>query len=380
MTSPACCRAPSGASSPPAASISRASRSSSRWRAARSRVFDPDLAHVDMNSAPRMEQLRVFLAGSRDARLRIVVHDAEAVRRGCPRLLSLLAQNAAAISIHETEGEARRAQDCFVIADGEHLVRRGVAAQPRGAIILHDQHGGPRDARPLRGDLALVGAGDLGEDARHLRAAALVERPPVEAVVLVGDADPVGRAAQRRARAPRARAPGVLFCSERCAATTCRRPRAVDAPRGSPRPRRCRRWPNAAADARLEPRRVRTRREHRRIVVALEHQRVAAARASPRRARVGAPVSVSTPSRRAPSESTYCTGSRASCGTGNGCTCRSPTANGCVAVDQRDAVAVGAFADAARQRRPACRASGRRAGRGAARTARRRRCGRRARG
>ncbi len=105
-------------------------------------LFDPDLAHVEMNSDARMEQLRVFLAASRDARLRIVVHDAEAVRRGCPRLLSLLAQNAAAIAIHETEGDARRAQDCFVIADGEHLVRRAVAAQPRGAIILHDPNEG----------------------------------------------------------------------------------------------------------------------------------------------------------------------------------------------------------------------------------------------
>src|SRR5712691_5091769 len=37
------------------------------------------------------------------------------------------------------------------------------------------------------------------------------------------------------------------------------------------------------------------------------------------------PVSVRTPSRLAPSESTYCTGSRASCGTVNGCTRRSPT-------------------------------------------------------
>ena len=40
-------------------------------------------------------------------------------------------------------------------------------------------------------------------------------------------------------------------------------------------------------------------------------------------------MSVSTPRRRAPSESTYCTGSRASCGTVNGCTWTSPTASDC---------------------------------------------------
>src|SRR6266581_2525895 len=40
---------------------------------------------------------------------------------------------------------------------------------------------------------------------------------------------------------------------------------------------------------------------------------------------VAQPVSVRTPSRLAPSESTYCTGSRASCGTVKGCTSTSPT-------------------------------------------------------
>src|SRR3990172_3490909 len=43
--------------------------------------------------------------------------------------------------------------------------------------------------------------------------------------------------------------------------------------------------------------------------------------------RVGAPTSVRTPSRAAPSVTTSCTGSRASCGTGNGCISRSLIAN-----------------------------------------------------
>jgi hypothetical protein len=105
-------------------------------------VFDPDLAAIQMNSAERIGQLEAFLAGNPDARLRIVVHQAEGIRRACPRLVSLLAQHASAIAIHETEGEATRAQDCFVLADAEHFVRRGVATQPRGAIGLHDQREG----------------------------------------------------------------------------------------------------------------------------------------------------------------------------------------------------------------------------------------------
>jgi len=95
-----------------------------------------------MNSAARIEQLEAFLAASPDARLRIAVHEADGIRTGCPRLVSLLAQHAGAIAIHATEGEAARAQDCFVLADAEHFVRRAVAGQPRGAIGLNDQREG----------------------------------------------------------------------------------------------------------------------------------------------------------------------------------------------------------------------------------------------
>jgi hypothetical protein len=105
-------------------------------------LFDPDLKSIDMNTAARMEQLGAFLTCNRDARLRIVVHEPDAIRRSCPRLIALLAQHADAIAIHRTEGEATRAQDCFALADAEHFVRRGVAAQPRGAVGLNDQKEG----------------------------------------------------------------------------------------------------------------------------------------------------------------------------------------------------------------------------------------------
>lgn len=105
-------------------------------------LFDPDLGAIEMNTPARIEQLAAFLAASRDARLRIVVHEADAIRRHCPRLIALLARHADAVAIHRTEGEATRAQDCFALADAEHFVRRGVASQARGAIGLNDQKEG----------------------------------------------------------------------------------------------------------------------------------------------------------------------------------------------------------------------------------------------
>jgi hypothetical protein len=110
------------------------------------RIFDPDCGQLDMNSPGRHEQLRQFLLASRDNRLFVVVHDPDHLKRHCPRVLRLVAEFSAAIAIHQTEGEAARAQDCFVLADMEHFVRRPVAAQPRGVYCVNEY----QDARSFR--------------------------------------------------------------------------------------------------------------------------------------------------------------------------------------------------------------------------------------
>jgi hypothetical protein len=102
------------------------------------RIFDPDLSQLDINSAGRIETLTRFLRESLARRVLIALHDAEYVTRRCPRLLSLLASYTGRISINLTEGDAAKVQDCFVLADGEHLLRRPVSAQPRGVLVTDD--------------------------------------------------------------------------------------------------------------------------------------------------------------------------------------------------------------------------------------------------
>jgi hypothetical protein len=109
------------------------------------RIFDPDLTEPDLNAAPRIARLRDFLQASRVQRLYIAVHDTDFVTRRCPRVLALLASFPRQMFVHQTEGEARKAQDCFVIADDRHAVRRPVAAQGRGVLVLDD----PRDCGPM---------------------------------------------------------------------------------------------------------------------------------------------------------------------------------------------------------------------------------------
>jgi hypothetical protein len=104
------------------------------------RIFDPDCTQLELNSPARAELLRRFLLADRENRLLVVVHDPEPIKRHSPRLMRLLAEFSASIAVHQTEGEALRAQDCFVLADMEHFVRRPVAAAWRGVYAINEYH------------------------------------------------------------------------------------------------------------------------------------------------------------------------------------------------------------------------------------------------
>jgi hypothetical protein len=110
------------------------------------RIFDHDLADLGLHGEERSRQLRAFLLAGRDNRIYIALHSVDFVSRRAPRLMSLLSTFSGSIFIHQTQGDAARVQDCFVLCDEEHLVRRHVAAQPRGALYLND----PREGRGLR--------------------------------------------------------------------------------------------------------------------------------------------------------------------------------------------------------------------------------------
>lgn len=105
-------------------------------------IFDPDLSEFRLDLPSRIEALRQFLARSPANRLQIALHDPDYVKRHCPRLMSLLGLYSASMHIHRTQGEANRVQDCFVLADRLHVVRRPVATQGRGVVIINDPREG----------------------------------------------------------------------------------------------------------------------------------------------------------------------------------------------------------------------------------------------
>ncbi|MBI2960900.1 MAG: hypothetical protein HYY28_11340 [Betaproteobacteria bacterium] len=105
-------------------------------------VFDPDLLALQFNAPERIDVLRRLLASNKNHRVRIALHDVEHVNTRCARLLQLIATFPASLMIQCTQGEATRAQDCFVIADGENVARRPAAAQARGVLLLDDPNEG----------------------------------------------------------------------------------------------------------------------------------------------------------------------------------------------------------------------------------------------
>jgi hypothetical protein len=110
------------------------------------RIFDPDLSELDVNSAERIEALARFLLSGSDRRILIALHGVDYVSKRCPRLIALLGIYASRIFIYQTIGDAAKVQDCFVLADGDHLVRRPVTAQPRGVLVIGD----PKECQPMR--------------------------------------------------------------------------------------------------------------------------------------------------------------------------------------------------------------------------------------
>ncbi len=102
------------------------------------RIFDADAATLDLNSAERVERLQTFLHRHPNNRLLVAIHDPGHLERSAPRFLKLIAFHASQIETRQTQGEASRAQDCFVLADDDRVVRRAAQSHPRGAVIEFD--------------------------------------------------------------------------------------------------------------------------------------------------------------------------------------------------------------------------------------------------
>lgn len=108
------------------------------------RIFDITLGQR-FDSPQRIERIRRLLVAGRAHRVLIALHETEPMQRDCPRLLALLRQFPMSIEIHRTLGEARKANDPFVLADDHSVWHQMHYTQPRAIVAVHS----PPDALPL---------------------------------------------------------------------------------------------------------------------------------------------------------------------------------------------------------------------------------------
>ncbi|UCD68855.1 MAG: hypothetical protein JSW48_01755 [Betaproteobacteria bacterium] len=101
------------------------------------RVFEQQLG-IGYNASARHDAFRHFLLASRRNKIRIVVHDSATLERSCPRMKQLLRAFNHAITIHETQQQAKGVYDPFVLADESHSVRRFHFDDLRGLFARND--------------------------------------------------------------------------------------------------------------------------------------------------------------------------------------------------------------------------------------------------
>ena len=101
-------------------------------------IFDQDLSQGDFASLEKYKLLQNFLAANINSRLTIVLQDTNFFRDSCPRLFNLLATYGHKMTVYETNDTAKHAKDCFVLADGQHYIKRIHIDQARFRYALND--------------------------------------------------------------------------------------------------------------------------------------------------------------------------------------------------------------------------------------------------
>jgi hypothetical protein len=104
------------------------------------RIFEPRLGKR-YNTLARCELLREFVAASPARRLSIVVHDADALARDCPRLLRLAQDYQPRVQLRRTLRAAAHARDPVAIVDIAHYLHRFHETYMRAAQGLDDLEG-----------------------------------------------------------------------------------------------------------------------------------------------------------------------------------------------------------------------------------------------
>lgn len=101
-------------------------------------IFDQDLSHGNFSSIEKYELLRQFLSKISTSQLTIILQDTTYFQEKCPRLFSLLVTYGHKMNVYVTNQTVKQIKDCFVLADGQHYIKRIHIDQARFKYALND--------------------------------------------------------------------------------------------------------------------------------------------------------------------------------------------------------------------------------------------------
>ncbi len=101
-------------------------------------IFDRDLRELEFETRSRAEALERFLTGSRDRKIRIILHDLDHLLRYSPRMMKLLKLHSHACDVRQTPDSLRHLADSFLLNDNMNGVIRFHADYFRGKKLLNN--------------------------------------------------------------------------------------------------------------------------------------------------------------------------------------------------------------------------------------------------
>ncbi|OGV78094.1 MAG: hypothetical protein A3I83_08390 [Methylotenera sp. RIFCSPLOWO2_02_FULL_45_14] len=104
-------------------------------------IFDQDLSHGGFASVQKYALIQQFLSQNITSQLTIILQQTAFFAKKCPRLLNLLNTYSHKMSVHVTNQSVKHAKDCFILADGQHYIKRIHIDQARFKYALNDVAG-----------------------------------------------------------------------------------------------------------------------------------------------------------------------------------------------------------------------------------------------
>jgi len=101
-------------------------------------IFDQGLERGGFASIKKYNLLQHFLSAQLTSRLTIILQDANYFQENCPKLMNLLKTFGHKMTVYETNATAKHAKDCFILADGQHYIKRIHIDQARFKYNLDD--------------------------------------------------------------------------------------------------------------------------------------------------------------------------------------------------------------------------------------------------